>query len=100
MEENSITGVETQAKQIPTAANSNKIALTGKADIVIKEEEKEEEEASPHLRNKQKRAAESGDDMASLGLDDNQSNNDSQGSSDTSIKKMENSFERTRKNSV
>lgn len=50
-------------------ANSNKIGLTGKADIVIKEEEKEEEEASPCLRIKQR--AESGDDMASLGLDDN-----------------------------
>ncbi len=67
---------------------------------MIKEEEKEEEDTSPHLRNKQQKGGESGDDMASLGLDDIQSNNDSQDSSDTSIKKMENSFERTRKNSV
>lgn len=65
----SMTGVETesQAKKITTGnANTNRLGLAGKADIVREEEEKEEEDASPKIPKR----VDSEDDMASVKIDE------------------------------
>lgn len=92
----SMTGVETgsQAKKM-TVNTNNRLGLAGKADIVREEEEKEEEDASPMNRKK----VDSEDDMASVKIDEYLDNDESEGS-ETSIRKMEGSFEKSRRGSM